>query len=370
MKTLPSLSFLILCLCFAACSNVSDPKSPLVIPSSYEAPTWSTTASAQLQVIADIEELVEILEAGRSSGTRIDRAAASAVLVRVSRLLSPAALVEVSTLVDLAIESSGNSYDPMLAPSASTKGGVYGAYLYNKYGIDATEVIEKHLFSSLLYLQATAYLNAATVSADNVDKALACFGASPVFSNSDKVSNAPDVFCAAYAARRDKADGLGLYAQIKKQFITALTAAKAGNGYTDEYYHAVSLLRGLWEKSQMATCINYCYATISGLSATDLTEATRSSAMHAYGEAVGFAIGWRSVPATSRLVSDADLDEVLQLLQVPNGAPYTCENVWQQSVITLPKLEAATKKLQLIYGFTDSQMLDFRQNWVNVQGRK
>ncbi|NQW29743.1 MAG: hypothetical protein HQ472_04450 [Ignavibacteria bacterium] len=370
MKHSQILAIALLMVVLVSCNNTTGPTDPLKIPDVYASTSWQTNAAVELQQLSDVGELVDALEAGRAQGVVIDRAAVAAELAKLAPFLSAASFSEVSNYINLAIESSGNMYDAMQAHTMSTKGGVYGRYLFNKNGLDATELVEKYLFGSLMYMQATTALNATTISPNNVDKALACFGATPEFKNTDKALTNHDRFCAAYAARRDKADGQGMYTQLKKKFITALTAAKAGANYNDDYYSAIADIRQLWERSQMASCIHYCYATISGLSATNISDSSRSSAMHAFGEAAGFVVGWKSVPATMRIISDADLNEVLGLLQMPVGGVSNCQNVWQLPVTVLPQIEFATKKLQTVYGFSDAEMLDFRQNWVNVQGRQ
>ena len=208
-------------------------------------------------------------------------------------------------------------------------------------------------------------LDTAIPTVRNVDRALALFGATPAFKNSGV-----DKFCANYAARRDKNDGTGFYTTIRDAFKKARAAAAAGRDYDAEYRAAVSVIRSNWERSQMATAINYCYATVATLSATTITDSARATGMHSFGEAVGFLWGWSTTVASQRTITSVQLSDALALMRAPTSGPWTFYDVWQKPATTLDELLAVAELLQATYGFSEAEMLDFKQNWISVQGRQ
>ena len=83
---------------------------------------------------------------------------------------------------------------------------------------------------NLKRIEATAWLkevNSQTLQAslENLDKALALFGANPTFPNTPTASKTqqPDVLMANYGARRTPAAG-GLYTEVRDAFIKAQAA--------------------------------------------------------------------------------------------------------------------------------------------------
>jgi hypothetical protein len=124
-----------------------------------------------------------------------------------------------------------------------------------------------------------------------------------------------------------------------------------------------------WEKSNAATVINYLHSTTSKLSQTEVSPEDVGSALHAYGEAVGFLHGWRTLPAGERIITDNEIDEILELIYAPQNATATSYRLAQEPFATLPQLGQAIERLQGIYGFSEQEIEDFRKNWVNEQGR-
>jgi len=253
-------------------------------------------------------------------------------------------------------------------PDSATTGGVYSDRLFDSNGLNIAEQVEKGIFTALLYYQSLQTLNDG-IDAKDIDIITAYWGASPYFRNSGKAVSDGDVFCASYAAQRDKDDGAGLYTQMKTALITAQAAIKAGHSYISELRNAIEQVKITWEKSQMATAINYLYSTITVLSATSIDDATRSSAIKSFGEGALILKGWRSLDENQRTISTAQLDELLELLHLPYHHTPQCYLIWQQPYEQLPRLEQVINKLQSIYGFTNQDMNDFKHNWVSEQGR-
>lgn len=120
----------------------------------------------------------------------------------------------------------------------------------------------------------------------------------------------------------------------------------------------------------MATVINYCYATIEGLSASNVTDSIRAKAMHSYGECVGILMGWRFVDESLRGTPTAQLDELLGLLFAPANGPWKSYQLWQDPITHLPNVITVRERLQDIWRFSDEEMISFKTNWVSAQGRK
>ncbi len=157
---------------------------------------------------------------------------------------------------------------------------------------------------------------------------------------------------------------------------------KAGPAFNSQRDQALADFKLNWEKALAATVINYCHSTLQGLTLPNRDDATVSCAMHAYNEAGGFLSGWRAVPASQRRITDAQIDELLDLLR----APYT-QTASAQSYLFLndnsqiaqlfrldgrsdPNNNGVIERLAQIYGFTNQEVEDFRRNWVVFQNRR
>lgn len=365
------LSTMVVCVIAAlsGCSDSTSPREPLTIPVQYDSTAWRANAADELLYLEQMGALISELKRARTIGVTLDANTVNGLWLKLERYLSPQDVVKVAERVSAATSASGNTMDPLKAPSENGNGGVFVKYLFDAYGGDVTEHIEKVLFSAALYKHAMASLDTTVPSVRNVDRALALFGASPSFVNSDKALLYADRYCASYAARRDKNDGLGYYTTLRDAFKKARAAAAAGRSYDTEYREAVSTIRTNWERSQMATVVSYCYATITALSATNVDDNARATGMHAFGEALGFVWGWNATPAAQRIISDQLLSQTMVFMGGRDDVEWTFYNVWQQPQIGLNELYNVTFLLQDVYGFTNAEMLDFKQNWVNVQSR-
>jgi hypothetical protein len=277
-------------------------------------------------------------------------------------------IIESNLFPELAA-SSGNDYDPANGATA-TEGGVYGARLFNRRAKETLQEIEKGLFEAALFNHFIQLKNG-TITAATVDQMVAIYGAHPNFPNTNTAANTPtpDAFIALYAARRDKNDGTGLYTKIRDQFIRLKAAVEAGSEYNDERDAALASLQLNIEKAIMATVIHYGHTAITKLTSTTPTPATIAGGLHDLGEAVGFVHGFRSLPTNERRISNAQIDEILNLLLAPATTEGTMYRFVTEGANTLPNVTAAQNILKTIYGFSSAEMEDFKQNWISIQGR-
>ncbi|MDX5320347.1 MAG: DUF4856 domain-containing protein, partial [Bacteroidota bacterium] len=168
--------------------------------------------------------------------------------------------------------------------------------------------------------------------------------------------------------RRDKNDGTGLYSAIEYHFRTLQAATLAGVNYKDEQKQAFQdLIRDI-EKGLMATAINYMYTTTDKLTKTNPSDADLASALHDLSEAISFVYGFKELNNVNIQITPAQVQEIMDLLEF-GGTENGFYHFVKEPVKYLPQILEAQNKLKEIYQFSGSEMNDFRNNWVSVQGR-
>lgn len=267
------------------------------------------------------------------------------------------------------VNASGNAYDPANGASAQN-GGVYSGRLFDKGGKENLQEIEKGLYGAALFNRLVT-LSEGTINQATIDKMISIIGASPAFPNTNTAANtsSPDTYVALYMARRDKNDGDGFYGQMKKNFIKLQAAVKAGADYTAEKDAALAAIKENIEKGIVATAINYGYACITKLSSTNPPASTIAGGLHDISEGIGFIHGLKAIPQKHRKITDSQIEEILTLLNAPVQGNSTIYKFVTDGATELQKITQAQQKLKTIYGFTDTQMEDFKQNWISAQGR-
>jgi hypothetical protein len=360
-------------LAFSACTK--EPEVPkLNLPNTYESTTFWQDINNQLVLRVSLNSLVEEIKQGRRETEKLSKSTLESIFTSLNPTLESRTTNYYASLLmgnggwfDNIERASGNRYTPG-APVG--EGGVYGAYLFDENGLELEQLIEKGLFGAMSYFQAQSLLS--TPSLSNLNKALYLFGAHPSFPNTSNASKTefPDVHMATYAARRsDINDANSLYNQIRNNFIKAQAAITQGESFQSDRDAALTGIKQSWEKVNAATIINYCHSVIGTMSSTDPTDAQKANALHAYGECVGFMHGWRQLPANSKIITDDQIDQVLELLlAAPNQIPQSYKFITEPAT-QLPRLQQVISTLQSIYGFTGAEIESFKNNWINVQNR-
>jgi len=356
----------------ASCGK-EDERQELVVPTTYNSPNFMTNASVQIAIGNQLKSITDEAKKGRVTGITVSKNTLQGLFAEGNPSLKNAAaayyagkLEGTNGWFDELSKASGGTYTPALPTTGS--GGTYGGYLFDENGLEYEQMIEKGLFGAVLYKQLSE-LFAGAVTANTVDKAIAIIGANPTFPSSNDATKhtQPDKFMATYVARRDKNDGNGFYSKLKYNFLKLQAAINAGDDYEQEKRDAMADIKSIIEKVNAATIINYCYAVTASLSATNPTDAQKASALHAYGECVGFAHGWRTL--TDKKISDTQIDELLVLFNAPyNGTPTSYKFV-TDAVNELPKLQQVINKLKDIYAFSAQDLEDFKKNWITEQVR-
>jgi hypothetical protein len=377
IHSLPKSAYLFLSLgTLASCQEKETPRAALVVPTAYDAATYDANAATQLAVANRLVALTDEAKKGRVVTNKVTADALNTLFTTGTPSLKSVATTYYAGRLEgangwLAELAKGSSftYTPGV-PVANGNGGVFAGYLFDENGLEMEQLIEKGQFASTLYKHATDLFSGAMTPA-TADQAAAVMGFSPLFPNTTTATKTPrvDRLIATYAARRDKNDGNGLYSLIKNDFTKLQAALKAGDAYKTEQQEAINGIKLNVEKVNAATVINYCYAVIATMSKTTTTDAEKGASLHAYGEAVGFMHGWRTLPQQHKKITDAQIDEILVLLKAPaTGTPESYKFITAPAA-ELPKLQEIITKLKGIYGFTDAQLEDFKSNWITVQGR-
>lgn len=380
---------------FASCKEddkVTTPPPPeLEVPSFYDSTGYAANVVTESQVRAQLSALTSRMQVGRNMDSTV-------TFTELQNLYNGTTLRTVTgasyqTKVDTALQElskatgKGVRYAWENAPVPGSDGGVIptsgrAGYLYDENVLELEQVVEKGMFAAAMYNHAVALMSG-TITEATIDRLVEIYGAKPGFGNNERNSDPNrDRFSAQYAARRsDSANANSLYALIKRNLITAKAAVRAGSAFNAQRDQALADFKLNWEKALAATVINYCHSTLSGLTATNRDDATVSSAMHAYGEAVGFLSGWRAVPASQRRITDAQIDELLDLLRAPYAQTTSAQSYLflsnSSATAQLYRLDGRNdpntgviERLAQIYGFSDAEVEDFRRNWVAFQNRR
>jgi hypothetical protein len=357
-----------------ACTKESK-KEPLLIPAAYV----STSYNDNIVLEADIRRQMSGLTAYMKKGEKIEnKLLVDSLNYYFSNNGNPslASITQpyyssriTNSWFPVMAECSQNAFDVYGAATANN-GGVFGARLLDKRAKETLQEIEKGLFQAALYNHFLS-LSKNITDVSVVDKMLCIYGAHPNFPNTNTAANTPtpDAFIALYAARRDDGTSAGFYTLIKQQFLTLQAAVNGGDAYNEEREAAITELRTLIEKAIIATVIHYGYAGTTKLTTAEAPETTISGGLHDFAEAVGFMHGFKSIPTADRIISDAQIDEVLSLLLAPADLDASMYRFVTDGVNTLPNINEYQEILQDIYSFSEAEMESFKQNWISIQGR-
>ncbi len=356
--------------------NVTPVTPALQVPATYNSANYEQNTTGEASVRTQLTNLINYMKTGQTAGTQLQPDSLQYYFSgqgnpSLSGVTGPVYRNLINNVwFPQLVAQSGGSYDPKNGDTA-TVGGLYAGRLFDAGGKEVLQEVEKGLYAAALYNHLNTLIANGPVDTNTVDKMVHIWGASPAFPNTSNATKTPtpDAFSAVYTARRDKADGTGLYTRTRDGFIKLRAAVAAGRGYEKAVEEALAAIRLNIEKGIMATVVNYSNAAVSKLSQTAPAAATISGGLHDLGESIGFIHGFKGVPAGARKISDGDIDALLVLFNAPANGKATVYKFVTAGTTELPKLEQARQKIKTLYGFTDAEMEDFKQNWVSVQGR-
>lgn len=321
---------------------------------SYDEQGFANNAAVELQLRAQLRALLKVMRdaeanlANQPTAVQL-RALFDAGTASVRSIATPYIAAKVDGWFDEFAAAAGKTWSP--TPTPGETGGLYGRYIFSARGTDLRQAVEKGLFAGALYHHALTIVGA-DVDRRSLDRLLAIYGSHPSFPADTAAATNPDEFVASYAVRRDKDAPRppGPYTKIKQAFIGAQAALSKGAVCAAELETKLGEIFNEWERSQFATVIFYLDDAAKKLNASEVSDADKSSALHGYGEAVGFVDGWRTLPTTRRKISDAQIDELLGLLGAPPSGPVSSLALLTETAATLPKLGQAIALIRSIYG--------------------
>lgn len=279
-------------------------------------------------------------------------------------ITAPAHQTLVSEIFTTFAAASGNAWTP--AASATPPGGKYGSWIFSGTGVDLRQVMEKGLFGGAHYVEAARRMTASATVAD-VDTMVALFGAHPSFpmSNDAMVTMNPDVHTAVYAKRRTNpaAATPGPYLAIKQAFMNARQSVSVGAECAAKRDESFATIREQWERALLGTCVYYLTSSAATLEKAAPTAAEQASALHGIGETIGFLRGLRAAPASSRIITDAQLDQVLATLTATDIANAQAYKFVSDSASTVDKLTAAISQIQSARSFSAEEINAFKTNY-------
>jgi hypothetical protein len=386
LSILARLVFGTIIIASTACQNSTQPttqtKAPLQIPSAYNTSGIATNAATETALMANLHALTTEMQNGRpGAATATNRnLTVSADKLRMLFTQSPSLsdftttyyrdlITRPNAWIDQLAAASGKDGNLTAMPPTAGRFGGSSGYLFNQFGHEPEQAIEKGLFGAATFNKISELFDG-TVSAAILDRALTLYGAPTNFPNGRPAagaSNNNDVALAQYAARRDNSSGgvggntgaQGYYTLTRDAFIKAQAAIAAGAVYKPELDSALRTIRENMERVIAATCINYCHAAIAALSATNPTDAQIAAALHALSENTGFIGGLKTVPR--KIITDAQIDTILAALNAPHG-----QNAAMTRFINNPtelaKLTTIITDLARIYSFTPAQIELFKRN--------
>lgn len=267
---------------------------------------------------------------------------------------------------ELILASTDGGYHPDSTIAANNHGGGYTLtgskrYLFDENGLEPQQVIEKGLYMALMYNELKKTLQ--TIEEGDTHRALALFGGTPQFKNSNNGENA-DRLAANYIARRDQNEGNGLYF-MNRNALTALQMAELTSSPIAAELASEQVLMA-YEKGIAATIINYLHQTNAYISATNPSDDDLSAALHAYSEAVGFTIGHVGLDTK---MGDDRMAEILNLMRYNNGPDSEAYLVATDRFNSVSRNNQIIERIQSIYDFSDDEIESFRFNWITEQGR-
>ncbi len=358
----------------AGCSEGEDPDSgsggsggsgacKLALPASYDASAFESNAATERDVIVRFDAFLQPMkDAELSPAVKPTSSELAALFDAGSPSLRSLTTSYYQSRVDGWLTSfeaaAGNGWQPAEPPAAN--GGIYEKWIFDERGTDLRQAIEKGMFAATHYARARAIADSEPGPAA-IDRVLVLFGAHPSFPQDDKHPDHPDRFSAQYAKRRDdKTDPEpGLYRRLKASFIEARTAAAAGEACKAERDAAVSAIFDGWERVLAATVIYYVNDATKKLTVDPPTDADTAAGLHSLGEATGFVHGFRQLEASHKQITDAEIDELLALLNAPASGPVDTYEFATDTASHISKLAGVSAKLKDIYAFTDAEMVKF-----------
>jgi CxxC motif-containing protein (DUF1111 family) len=342
------------------------------LPAAYDGTNFAANAADELAVVDGLKALTDAMKAGETNNDPPELPALQALFNTTESPLGKATTAyyagRVNTwLATFAAIPAGSTWAPPQPPATDATPGKLVDWIFDQRGLDLRQVVEKGLYGAALYNRALGLTGGADKSPALVDKLVALFGARPAMpgdSDAAVAGESADRFSAQYAERRSpkdpatKAPVSGPYFEIKRALIAAQADAVKGAGCENDLAAQLTTFRQQWERSNFATVVFYMYDADKKL----IDPAQQAAGLHSYGEAVGFVHGFRQLPAEGRVITDAQLDQILTTLKAPAEGQVDSYLFFTDEAANRPALLEVVKQLKTIYGFSDAEIEAFKTN--------
>ena len=357
IKLIPFL-FIGLSISISSCGDDDSTTPALEIPSAYISANYDTNVADESTVISELSTMTTAANDAESNAQSETVSAIaypstlSSVTLPSYRALVTNWLVE---LVSAANDDDGFQNPGTGSPADGEEGGLLGSRLLDENGLELEQMVQKGSFGAALYNHALSVINTGDLTdAGTIDKLVEIHGTDASF-NADETTAA-----ATYSRRRsNQTTQTGAFYDIRLALITAKAAIEGGSSFDGQRDEALEDYLLAWEKSNFATVIYYCNATKVQLQAAGEDVDALGNAMHAYAEGVGFAHGFKGV--SNKLITDAQIDSILELLLAPEGETPESYKFLNDATL-LNDLDTIIDNIQNIYGFTDEEVSSFFEN--------
>ncbi len=340
------------------------------VPPVYESPNFAANAKDELDLKRHVIELdLKMRTAEADAAGEVSAAELQALFKAGAPNLRSIATAATQAKVDEYITQfgelavvGGKTWTP---GSAEVEGGAPSGGRYNNadivsaVGLSLREVIAKTLLGGSLYNHALA-LSTGAVTEATVDRLLAVYGATTKLANRSEADTSPnagdkDDLLAAYAARRDTKTGtpLGPYRKIKGALLVAKAAAAGGEKCRADLDAALGVYFREWERASYLTALFSLNAAATSASANPVKGA---DALRAFGEALGFLQSFKGIPQDRRLITDAQIDKLLQV--VGFATPY---QLLTRTSARMVAFNSGYQEIGAVYGLTQTEIEDAKK---------
>jgi hypothetical protein len=353
---------------FVSSCTTTEPKPNLVVPDTYESANYEVNVTTERTLRNELLALTTAMGVAESNA-KLNNNTVTPSITYSSTLKSATETVFADSvakwLVELVTAANEDvAFDIVTAPAGN--GGLLGNRLLNKYGVELNQIIEKSAYGAMLHQQALKILSEPLTVA-SIDKLIEIFGAHPSFPGDDEAVVNPDIFSAKYAKLRSNNSGkTGFYYNIKYSLIAAKAAIEAGSAYNEELVYALQSFLVNWELSNFATVVFYLNDAKTKIAeAKSLSDPAKQGllgeAMHSYSGGVAFIYGWLSVLEADKIITNAQIKDLLKTLKFevgkkPESYKYT------QPDASVADFDTAINKIKAIFVFTDAQINGFKNN--------
>ncbi len=336
----------------------------VTVPTTYDSPSFAANAKQELDLKANVLAIGDKMHAAEGATPAVVTTAdLQAIFTAGAPSLRSIATAFGQTTVDTYLTQLGDFATKTWTPAdAEADGGTQsgGKYelgsIFSPTGVDLREATEKVLLNGSLYNYALV-LAGGPITEGTVDRLLAVYGASTKLANRTDADAGADVdeLIAEYASKRDNksAAGPGPYRKIRSALLVAKAAATNTEKCRADLDGALKIYFLEWEKTSFLTVIYYLNQAATNAAASP---PKGQAALHAYGEALGFAQSFKGIPQDRRKITDVQIDALLQRI----GATTAYQLVTRTSE-RIVAFNTAFQDIGAIYGLTQSEIEDAKK---------